>query len=741
MGVEVEVEGYAPLFESRKAKGRVLYRAFATSIFGAICVVWAYRVTQTPWKEQDGWMIRFGWMALFGAEIWFTFYWILTQALRWNPIYRSTFKDRLFERYKNDLPGVDAFVCTADPTLEPPIMVINTVLSVMAYDYPPEKLAIYLSDDGGSELTFYAMLEASRFSKYWLPYCRKYNIEPRSPDAHFSSVPESVNPTQARDLATVQRLYKEMQNRIETAIGLGRISADVRAEHKGFSKWDSYTSRNDHDTILEILIDRRDPEAKDVEGCSLPTLVYLSREKRPQHFHNYKAGALNSLIRASSIISNGHIVMNVDCDMNSNDSQSIWDVLCFFMDEKQSQQIAYVQFPQKFANLSKNDLYGGLLRSAMEVEFHGLDGYGGPIYIGTGCFHRRDILYGKKFSKDCRLEWLKQSEKNIEGSVQELEEKAKALASCTYDKQHPEWGKEVGIQYGFICEDTVSGLAILCRGWKSVFFNPKREGFLGAAPTTLVQALVQQKRWGEALLQIAFSERCPLTYGCGKISFGLQLGVCHYLLWAMNCLATVCYSTIPSLYLLRGTRLFPQMSSVWFLPFAYIIISRYTYSLGEFLCTKGTVLSWWNDQRMWLYKRITPYFFAFLDFALTLTGLSNLNFVITCKSVDDEESKRYETEMMEFSGHCPMFTFLAMLALLNLFSFVAVVKRMVMNGGNTVTVDSMGLQIILCGALVLINLPLYGALFLRKDKGKMPRSQTMKSVGYALLVSTCFSLL
>lgn len=66
-------------------------------------------------------------------------------------------------------------------------MVINTLLSLMAYNYPPEKLNVYLSDDGGSELVFYAVLEASRFSEYWLPFCRDFNIEPRSPAAYFST--------------------------------------------------------------------------------------------------------------------------------------------------------------------------------------------------------------------------------------------------------------------------------------------------------------------------------------------------------------------------------------------------------------------------------------------------------------------------------------------------------------------------------------------------------------------------
>jgi len=44
------------------------------------------------------------------------------------------------------------------------------------------------------------------------------------------------------------------------------------------------------------LVDGRNPEEKDIEGYRLPTLVYLAREKRPQHFHNYKAGAMNALV-------------------------------------------------------------------------------------------------------------------------------------------------------------------------------------------------------------------------------------------------------------------------------------------------------------------------------------------------------------------------------------------------------------------------------------------------------------
>lgn len=77
-------------------------------------------------------------------------------------------------------------MCTADPEAEPPAMVVSTVLSAMSFNYPPEKLSIYLSDDGGSELTFYALLEASKFSKRWIPFCKKFKVEPRSPRAYFA---------------------------------------------------------------------------------------------------------------------------------------------------------------------------------------------------------------------------------------------------------------------------------------------------------------------------------------------------------------------------------------------------------------------------------------------------------------------------------------------------------------------------------------------------------------------------
>ncbi|VFQ66717.1 unnamed protein product [Cuscuta campestris] len=614
-------------------------------------------------------------------------------------------------------------------------MVANTVLSVMAYDHPPERLSVYVSDDAGSELTFYALVEAAVFSERWLPYCRKYEIEPRCPAAYFPSIASGgfVN----SDFSMIKRLYQEMENRIGMACKLGRIPKDDLHKHFRFSKWDHSSSPGNHAAMVQIQIDGREEEAKDGEGHFLPTLVYMAREKRPQYFHNFKAGAMNALIRVSCEISNAPIILNVDCDMYSNNSCSIKDALCFFMDEEKSHNIAFVQFPQRFQNITKNELYGGSLRVVDKVEFHGLDGCGGPFYIGTGCFHRRETLCGREFNNEDRIGLKSHSPIRTHENVCELEERLGELVNCTYEK-NTQWGYEIGLKYGCPVEDVLTGISILCKGWKSVYFSPEREAFLGVTTTTLGQALVQHKRWSEGDLQILFSRYSPLWYGLGKLNTGFIFGSLTYCLWSPNCVALLYYSIVPSLHLLKGSPMFPQVSSIWFLPFAYVAVAESAYSCSEFLWAGGTLLGWWNDQRMWLYKRSSAYLFALLDTILNLVGHSNPTFVVSPKVSEDEVLQRYEQEIMEFGSTSAMFTVLSTLAMLNLFCFVLGVVRVVL---GVLAFEALGLQFGLCGVLVLINLPLYNAMFFRKDNGRMPSIVTIKSTVLALSTCTCFAFL
>ncbi|KAI4306227.1 hypothetical protein L6164_029520 [Bauhinia variegata] len=679
---------------------------------------------------------RWVWFGLLAAELWFGLYYLLTQALRWNLVFRQPFPDRLSQRYEDRLPKVDIFVCTADPEIEPPAMVVNTVLSMMAYDYPTEKLTVYLSDDAASEVTFYAMLLASDFVKHWVPFCKRFKVEPTSPGAYFrQDYPLTSDASRLKQLGHIKKLYEDMEKRIQNVVKLGQVPEEVRSNHKGFSQWNSYSSLRDHDTILQILLDKKDPNSKDVEGSVLPTLVYLAREKRPQYHHNFKAGAMNALIRVSSKISNGDIILNVDCDMYSNNSQSLRGALCFFMDEEKGHEIAFVQCPQHYENFTRNDLYGSALSIYQQLELHGADSWGGPMYIGSGCFHRRESLMGRKFSYQYKNNWKTENEQVAETSLDELEEKSKALASCA-SEENTLWGKEMGLKYGCVVEDVITGLTMQCQGWKSVYYNPQRKAFLGVAPNTLPQTLVQHKRWSEGHFQIVLSKYNSAWYGHGRISIGLQMGYLRYNLWAANCLPTLYYSIIPSLYLLKGISLFPQVSSPWFIPFTCVTLVASVYSLYEFLWIGGTIKGWWNYQRIWLYKKSSSYLFGFIDTTLKQIGLSDLSFKITPKVVEEGVSQRFEKEVMEFGDSSPMVTLLATLAMLNLFCFLRVLKDAILSGLGVI--QTMIIQVLLCGCYVLISWPLYEGLFLRKDNGRLPSSVAVKSIALALSACVLF---
>ncbi|KAJ4980278.1 hypothetical protein NE237_031115 [Protea cynaroides] len=713
---------------------RVAYKIFAVSILVGIGMIWSYRVCNIPRTGEAG---RWVWLGLFTAELWFGFYWIITQSVRWNIVHRYTttfFKDTpSLSRNREKLPDVDIFVCTADPVMEPPQLVINTVLSLMAYDYPPEKLTVYLSDDGCSDLTFYALLEASHFSKHWIPFCNKFKVEPRSPEAFFTEMLKFNGHASGEEWFAIKRLYEDMKKRVMSATELGRVPEEVREQHKGFSEWNAGVTKGDHQTILQIVIDGRDPNAVDVEGASLPTLVYLAREKRPQYPHNFKAGAMNALIRVSSEISKGEIILNVDCDMYSNNSETLRDVLCFFMDEVNGPQISYVQFPQNYYNVTENDIYCNTNKVVNQLELAGVDGYGGALYCGTGCFHRREALCGRKYSSECRGQQNRKIERKEERSIGEVAEKCKVLANCTYERG-TQWGKEMGLMYGCPVEDIITGLAIQCRGWKPIYYNPERPGFLGNAPTSLLQHLVQFKRWSEGMFQIFLSKYCPFLYGKGRIKLGLQMGYCVYCLWAANSFPTLYYVLVPSLCFLNGISMFPKMSSIWFLPFAYVFVAKNVYSLVEALRCKNTLEEWWNLQRMLLIRRTTSFVFGFVDTIVRQLGFSQTAFVITTKVVDDEASKRYKQGILEFGASSPMFTILATIALFNLFALVGGVIKMMVMGMGVLVVEQFSSQIIIAGLVVAINIPVYEAMFIRKDKGRMPTSTTITSLVFALLL-------
>lgn len=124
------------------------------------------------------------WLVVFLAELLFSFLWFMKQPFYWWPVTRTAFLENL-PKDEEQLPGIDVFICTADPKREPTFEVMNTVVSAMSLDYPADKLCVYLSDDANAGVTLNGMKEAWVFATWWLPFCRRYNVQSLSPRAFF----------------------------------------------------------------------------------------------------------------------------------------------------------------------------------------------------------------------------------------------------------------------------------------------------------------------------------------------------------------------------------------------------------------------------------------------------------------------------------------------------------------------------------------------------------------------------
>jgi len=153
----------------------------------------------------------------------------------------------------------------------------------------------------------------------------------------------------------------------------------------------------------------------------------------------------------------------------------------------------------------------------------------------------------------------------------------------------------------------------------------------------------------------------------------------------------------------------------------------------------GSIQGWWNAMRMWLYVKTSSFLFSFIDGILGFFGRTNSSFSLTSKVMEDDVAQRYEKEIMEFGTSSPYFSVLATIALLNLFCLLSTLKDLVINKG-AFTGEKMTLQVLLCGVLVLINFPIYQAIFTRKDKGRMSISVSIKSTTLALSAYFFFKL-
>ncbi|CAA2961581.1 cellulose synthase G3 [Olea europaea subsp. europaea] len=618
------------------------------------------------------------WTVITISELIFTFLWILTQAFRWRPVVRAVEMENLPEDDK--LPGVDVFICTTESNKEPVVEVMNTVLSAMALDYPSDKLAVYVSDDGGAPMTLYAIKEACEFARSWIPFCRNYGIKNRCPDAYFSMSDDSERHVWSDEFKGEEQKIKLNYEKFKK-----NVDKDTEVED---------SDRPDRPAYVEVIYDNSKNEGLEDNQSKMPLLVYVSRERRPSHPHHFKAGALNALLRVSGIISNAPYTLVLDCDMYCNDPTSAKQAMCFHLDPKISGSLAYAQFPQVFYNVSKNDIYDGQARSAYKTRYQGMDGIRGTVCAGTGYYLKKKALYCRPSHED---EFLSEAEKNFGRSSQFIDslmtlngkpvnkrenlsvaiiEEARSLASCTYE-DNTEWGKEIGYSYDCMLESTFTGYLLHCKGWKSVYLYPKRPCFLGCATIDMKDAMVQLMNWSSALVEAGLSRFSPLTYGMSRVSILQNLCYGYFMFSHFFSVPCFLYGIVPQLCFLYGIPLYPKVTNPWFAAFATVFISSLCQHLYEVLSSGGSVSTWWNEQRIWMIKSVTACLFGCLDVFFKWLGIAKASFRSINKSIDQEKLQKYEKGKFNFKGAKNFMIPLILLVLLNLVCFIGGIRGLI----------------------------------------------------------------
>ncbi|KAH9694170.1 putative cellulose synthase A catalytic subunit 3 [Citrus sinensis] len=698
---------------------------------------------------------------------------------KWLPIDRETYLDRLSLRYEkpgqpSKLMPVDIFVSTVDPIKEPSLVTANTVLSILAVDYPVDKVSCYVSDDGAAMLTFEALSETSEFARKWVPFCKNFKVEPRAPEWYFA---QKIDYLKDKVLASFVRERRAMKIFLGPSVGL------------------------------------------DTDGNELPRLVYVSREKRPGFNNHKKAGAMNALVRVSAVLTNSPYLLNLDCDHYINNSKALREAMCFMMDPLLGKRVCYVQFPRRFDGINQDDRFANRKTVFFDVSMHlqinmkGLDGIQGPINVGTGCVFRRQAFYGydapktkksptrtskclpkwfcsghccsgrrrkkkinrpkseikKKFAmKDtapmCAWEGIEEGIEGAEGEKsdtllhQELEKKfgqspvfvastlledggtpksaslasllkeAIHVISCGYEVK-TEWGKEVGWIYGSVTKDMLTGLIMHCHGWRSIYCIPDRPAFKGPAPINLSVCLHWVLRWALGSVEVFLSRHCPVWYGYGGgLKWLERLSYINACLYPFTSIPLLVYCALPAVCLLTGKFITPELTAVAGLYFMSLFMCIFATSILEMRWSGVGIDEWWRNEQFWVIGGISAHPVAVFQGLLKVLAGVDTDFTVTSKAGDVEAF----SELYAFKWTTLLIPPTTLL-IINLVGMVAGVSNAINNGH-----ESWGL---LFGKLffalwVIIHL----FPFLKGLIGRHNRISTIVVV-WSILLASIFSLL
>ncbi|KAL6010698.1 hypothetical protein ACLOJK_001136 [Asimina triloba] len=418
-------------------------------------------------------------------------------------------------------------------------------------------------------------------------------------------------------------------------------------------------------------------------------------------------------------MTNAPFMLNMDCDMFVRNPEIVLHAMCLHLGAERGKEFAFVQFPQLFHGSLKDDPFGNETLTVL----HKIMGYGfvqGPPFEGTGCVHRRKVIYGSKqedeyteqaskvdlmndytdrheymskldatqrrfgcsaaFVESATNVMLGMHEKVTDHLLSSSVEAAKEVAGCNYE-QNTCWGNEVGLVYGCTAEDLGTTLRIQSMGWSSGYCTPDPPGFLGTAPTNSVDYLIQQKRWAAGGLDLLIGRYSPVLATIRK-----QLRFRQCLLYVSD----------PALWVI-------------FALFIYYNI----YSVVEYRNCGFSVRAWWNNRRMRRITSASSWLFALFVVLLKLLGWSETVFEVTRKeqspSADGSGSADLDSGRFTFNSS-PLFLPGTTIVIVH----IAALMVALMRAWTASAPESLGwgLGEVVCSIFVLLNyLPFVKGLF------------------------------
>ncbi|KAJ1385655.1 Cellulose synthase [Sesbania bispinosa] len=522
------------------------------------------------------------WLISVVCEFWLALSWFVDQFPKWFPITRETYLDRLSIRFERErepslLAPLDVFVTTADPLKEPPIITANTVLSVLSVDYPVEKVTCYVSDDSASMLVFDTLAETSEFARIWVPFCKKYNIEPRAPEFYFSQkidyLKDKVHPTFVKDSRAMKvREYEEFKVKINALVAKAQKKPEEGWVMQDGNPWPGNDS-HDHPGMIKVYLGSSG--ARDKDGKELPRLVYVSREIRPCYQHNKKAGAMNALITMKCL------------DGIQGPIDEEW--LDGYEEQEESSFMSQKKFEKRFGQ--------------------------SPVFIAS------TLMEGGGLPKGINSRLL------IKEAIH--------VISCGYEDK-TEWGKEIGWIYGSVTEDILTWFKMHCRRWKSVYCMPKRAAFKGSVPINLSDRLHQVLKWALGSVEIFLSGHCPLWYGySGKLKWLQRLAYINIIVYPFTSIPLLVYCAIPAVCLLTGKFIIPILSNLASIWLMVLFISIILACVLELRWSGVSIQDWWRNEQFWVIGGVSAHLFAVFQGILRVIAGVDTNLKVRAKAAED----------------------------------------------------------------------------------------------------------